>query len=59
MNIRFVSTNECAEVSDGYGVRLIEQGKAVAVPALKPIRKDEPKPVKKPAVKARTGRKKG
>lgn len=33
MRIKLISTGEIAEFESGYAVRLIEQGKAVPVPA--------------------------
>jgi len=45
MNVKIIKTGEIAKVNDGYGLRLIEQGKAVAV-------KETKKPAKKEAAKA-------
>lgn len=46
MNVKIIKTGEITKVNDGYGLRLIEQGKAV--PAPKPAKKPE----KKEAAKA-------
>lgn len=42
MKIRMIKTGEVMTVEDGYGVRLIEQGKAVAAAEGKPAEKKQP-----------------
>lgn len=40
MNVKIIKTGETAKVNDSYGMRLIEQGKAVLAPETKkPARK--------------------
>ena len=41
MTVKIIETGEIQEVNDGYGVRLVEQGKAI--PAAKPAVKPAPR----------------
>lgn len=44
MKVKFIENNALAEVRDSYGMRLIEQGKAVYVKQPKRVKpKEEPK----------------
>lgn len=51
MRVKIIKTGEVKTVDDGYGVRLIEQGQAIAASETeaKPERKAAAKPDAKPA----------
>nr|DAW25072.1 MAG TPA: hypothetical protein [Caudoviricetes sp.] len=49
MKVRMVKTGETATVNNSYGLRLIEQGKAVAIPEKKRTASAEKKGSESPA----------